>query len=128
MLNYFLRRVGGAIPTLFLIIAVSFFLVHAAPGGPFSTERNRPAEIEENLKRAYHLDESVPRQFLRYLNGLAHADFGPSFQYKDFTVTELIWGGFPTSMTLGGIAILFATFVGIGLGVWAALNQNSTTD
>ena len=128
MLRYFLNRVGGAVPTLFLIIAVSFFLVHAAPGGPFSTERNRPAEIEENLKRAYHLDESVPRQFLRYLNGLAHGDFGPSFKYKDFTVADLIFGGFPVSLQLGGIAILVALVFGLFFGIWAAFRQNTMVD
>jgi len=128
MLRYFLNRIGGAIPTLFLIIAVSFFLVHAAPGGPFSTERNRPAEIEENLKRAYHLDEPVPQQFLRYLNGLAHGDFGPSFQYKDFSVSELIARGFPTSLMLGGIAISAALLLGLSAGIWAALRQNSVVD
>jgi oligopeptide transport system permease protein len=128
MLRYFLRRVGGAIPTLFIIIAVSFFLVHAAPGGPFSTERNRPAEIEENLKRAYHLDESVPRQFLRYLNGLAHGDFGPSFQYKDFSVSELIVRGFPTSLLLGSLAITAALLIGLSAGIWAAFRQNSAAD
>src|SRR4030095_10565033 len=123
MLRSFLGRVGGAIPTLFLIIAVSFFLVHAAPGGPFSTERNRPAEIEENLKRAYHLDESVPQQFLRYLNGLAHADFGPSFQYKDFSVSELIARGFPTSLMLGSLALSAALLLRLAGRLGAALPQ-----
>ena len=128
MLNYAVKRLLGAVPTMLLIITIAFFMMRMAPGGPFDKERKLPPEIEASLAKAYHLDESLPRQYLRYMSKVVVGDFGPSFQYKDFSVTELIWGGFPTSMTLGGIAILLATVIGIGLGVWAALNQNSTTD
>jgi len=128
VLNYAIKRLLGALPTLLLIITIAFFMMRMAPGGPFDKERKLPPEIEASLAKAYHLDESLPQQYLRYLGKVIVGDFGPSFQYKDFSVTELIWGGFPTSMTLGGIAILLATVAGIGLGVWAALNQNSTTD
>lgn len=128
MLHYFLKRLGGAIPTLFIIITVSFFLVHAAPGGPFDTERHLTKEIEANLNRAYHLDESVPQQFLRYLAGLAHGDFGPSFQSKDYTVAELIAGGFPTSLMLGSLAMLVALACGLSSGIVAALRQNTGVD
>ncbi|MET1028819.1 MAG: oligopeptide transporter permease, partial [Dongiaceae bacterium] len=86
MLRYFLRRLAGAIPTLFLIVLISFFMIRLAPGGPFSRERKVPPEVEANLLRAYHLDEPLWQQFLRYLHGLATGDFGPSFKYKDFTV------------------------------------------
>jgi oligopeptide transport system permease protein len=128
LLHYFLKRLGGAIPTLFIIITVSFFLVHAAPGGPFDTERHLTKEIEANLNRAYHLDESVPQQFLRYLAGLAHGDFGPSFQSKDYTVAELIAGGFPTSLMLGSLAMLVALACGLTSGIVAALRQNTGVD
>ena len=128
MLHYFLKRLGGAIPTLFIIITVSFFLVHAAPVGPFDTERHLTKEIEANLNRAYHLDESVPQQFLRYLAGLAHGDFGPSFQSKDYTVAELIAGGFPTSLMLGSLAMLVALACGLSSGIVAALRQNTGVD
>ena len=128
MLHYFLKRLGGAIPTLFIIITVSFFLVHAAPGGPFDTERHLTKEIEANLNRAYHLDESVPQQFLRYLAGLAHGDFGPSFQSKDYTVAELIARGFPTSLMLGSLAMLVALACGLTSGIVAALRQNTGVD
>jgi oligopeptide transport system permease protein len=128
LLHYFLKRLGGAIPTLFIIITVSFFLVHAAPGGPFDTERHLTKEIEANLNRAYHLDESVPQQFLRYLAGLAHGDFGPSFQSKDYTVAELIAGGFPTSLMLGSLAMLVALACGLSSGIVAALRQNTGVD
>jgi len=128
LLHYFLKRLGGAIPTLFIIITVSFFLVHAAPGGPFDTERHLTKEIEANLNRAYHLDESVPQQFLRYLAGLAQGDFGPSFQSKDYTVAELIAGGFPTSLMLGSLAMLVALACGLTSGIVAALRQNTGVD
>jgi len=128
VLHYFLKRLAGAIPTLFIIITVSFFLIHAAPGGPFDTERHMTKEIEANLKRAYHLDESVPQQFLRYLVGLAHGDFGPSFQSKDYTVAELIEGGFPTSLMLGSLAMLLALVAGLSAGIIAAFRQNTGVD
>lgn len=128
MLNYAIRRILGAIPTLFIIIAVSFVLVRMAPGGPFDKERKVPAEVEAKLIEQYHLDEPLPQQFLRYLGGLARGDFGPSFKYKDFTVSELISQGFPTSLSLGLGAILVALSIGLVLGVWSALRQNTWID
>jgi oligopeptide transport system permease protein len=99
-----------------------------APGGPFDKERIVPPEIEARLIHAYHLDEPLPMQFLRYLGGLVRGDFGPSLKYKDFTVTELIAGGFPVSLRLGGIAVLLALIAGVAIGTLAALRQNTTTD
>jgi oligopeptide transport system permease protein len=128
MLSYAVRRLFGAIPTLFLIVAISFFMIRVAPGGPFSREKSLPAEVIANLERAYHMDESLPRQFLRYLGNILQGDFGPSFKYKDFTVNELIWGGFPVSARLGGIAIVLALLIGVTLGTIAALRQNSSGD
>jgi oligopeptide transport system permease protein len=128
VLSYTFRRLFGAVPTLFIIIAIAFFMMRLAPGGPFDKERRLPPEVEANLMRAYHLDEPLPQQFLRYLGNLLQGDFGPSFQYKDFSVTELIWTGFPASLKLGGIAIVLATVIGIALGSWAALRQNTTVD
>ncbi len=128
MLAYAIKRLFGALPTLFIIVAIAFFMMRLAPGGPFDKERKLSAEVEANLMRAYHLDEPLPQQFVRYVGNLLQGDFGPSFQYKDFTVTELIWGGFPASLKLGGIAMLLATVVGIGLGSWAAMKQNTAID
>lgn len=128
MLSYALRRIFGAIPTLLLLVALAFVLVRAAPGGPFDTERNLSPEIEANLERAYHLDESIPKQFVRYLGNLLQGDFGPSFQYRDYTVNELIATGFPVSLRLGAGAMLLALLVGTGVGVLAALRQNSIVD
>ncbi len=128
MFGYFLRRSLGIIPTLFVIITISFFLIRLAPGGPFSKERKVPKEIEEALMRAYHLDEPLWQQFIRYLKGLLVGDFGPSFKYKDSTVAELLWQGFPTSLQLGSMAILLAIVIGMSLGISAALRQNTATD
>src|SRR5215831_19014942 len=79
LLRYSVRRLLGAIPTLLLLVAASFFMMRAVPGGPFDTERKLPPEVEANLRAAYHLDEPLYRQFGRYLMGLARLDFGPSF-------------------------------------------------
>jgi len=128
LLSYTIRRLLGAIPTLLILIGVAFFLIRAAPGGPFSRERNLLPEIEANLNAAYHLDEPLYQQFGRYLWGLMHFDFGPSFQYRDYTVTELIVQGFPVSLTLGSIAIVVALLVGVTAGSIAALRQNSAWD
>ena len=128
MISYTLRRLLGAIPTLLILIAFSFFLIRAAPGGPFDRERSLLPEIEANLLAAYHLDEPLYQQFGRYLWALLHFDFGPSFQYRDYTVTELILSGFPVSLTLGACALVVALLVGITAGSVAALRQNSSVD
>jgi oligopeptide transport system permease protein len=128
VLRFAAKRLLGAIPTLLLIVTLSFFLMRIAPGGPFDKERVVPPEIEARLIHAYHLDEPLPMQFLRYLGGLAHGDFGPSLKYKDFSVTELIAGGFPVSLRLGGIAVLLALIAGVAIGTLAALRQNTATD
>ncbi len=128
MLSFTIKRLLGAIPTLLLITSVSFFLMRAAPGGPFDKERIVQPEIEAALKHEYHLDEPVVAQFGRYLWNLAHGDFGPSFQYRDFTVTELIWGGFPVSLLLGSLAMAIALLVGGIVGIISAIKQNSRLD
>ncbi|MDH3418531.1 MAG: oligopeptide ABC transporter permease OppB [Gammaproteobacteria bacterium] len=128
MLRYSLRRFLGAIPTLLILIALAFFMIRLAPGGPFDAERALLPEIEANLRAAYHLDEPLPMQFVRYLGNLARADFGPSFQYRDYTVTELIMTGFPVSLRLGGSAMVVALLFGISAGSLAALRQNTRTD
>lgn len=128
MARYFLTRVALAIPTLAAIIGVSFCLVHAAPGGPFDREQSPPPEIHANLERLYGLDQPLGIQFLRYLRGLTHGDFGPSFRYKDFSVTELIAQGFPVTLELGSAALALALSVGILVGTFAALRRNRAAD
>jgi oligopeptide transport system permease protein len=128
LLRYTLRRLLGAIPTLFLVIVLAFLLVHAAPGGPFDDERALPAEIEANIAAAYHLDEPLPMQFLRYVSGVLRGDFGPSYSYRDYTVSELIGRSFPVSLQLGVLAMLLAAVVGIAVGIVAALRRNTALD
>ena len=128
MIAYFLRRLISAIPTLLAIITIAFFMMRIAPGGPFDTERRLPPEVEANLEKAYHLNEPLVAQYWDYLGGILHGDFGPSFRYKDFTVTELIRAGFPVSLKLGLSAIVIALVLGIAFGTYAALRQNRLGD
>ena len=128
MTRYFFTRLAGAIPTLFIIITITFFLMRAAPGGPFDQEQALAPEIKANLERAYGLDRPVWVQYGRYLKALLQGDFGPSFKYKDFTVTELIGQGFPVTLQLGTMAIALALLLGVPLGTFAALRHNSAAD
>jgi oligopeptide transport system permease protein len=128
MLTYSLRRAGAAVPTLFILVTLAFTLIRLAPGGPFDTERQLPAAVEANLERKYHLQEPLFQQYTDYLWGIAHGDFGPSFQYPDVTVTQLIRAGFPVSLKLGASAMLLALTTGITLGAIAAVRQNRVTD
>ena len=128
MLAYTLRRFLGAWPTLLVLVTLSFFLVRAAPGGPFDAEKNLPPEIEANLAAKYHLDEPLWQQYLRYLGDLARGDLGPSFKYVDYTVNELIAQGFPVSLRLGLAAMAVALLIGLPAGMLAALRQNRPLD
>jgi len=128
MLRFALLRFLWAIPTLLLVIVLAFLMVHAAPGGPFDAERVLPPEIEDNIARAYHLDEPLPQQFTRYLKGLLKGDFGPSYRYRDYTVSELIGNAIPVSLKLGVLAMGLAVTVGIAAGTLSALRQNTVLD
>ena len=128
MLSYALRRLIGAIPTLFIIVTVAFFLIRVAPGGPFHLERPLDPQVMENLLRVYHLDKPLWQQFLLYLGNLLRGDFGPSFVYRDFSVGDLLGSGLPVSMQLGGAALLLAFILGTTLGSLAALHQNRPGD
>ena len=128
MLAYALRRIAGIFPTLLVIVTLAFFVIRLAPGGPFDDEQALPPEIKANLEAAYGLDKPLLVQFGRYLSGLMHADFGPSFKFKDFSVTELISQGLPISLSIGLSAALIALLIGIPLGAYAALRQNSWSD
>lgn len=128
MLSYALRRLLGAIPTLFLIITAAFFLMRVAPGGPFDRERTLEQAVMENLNATFHLDEPVWRQYLIYLGNLARGDLGPSFIYRDFRVQDLLGAGLPVSIQLGFAALALAFLLGAALGSVAALRQNSWVD
>ena len=128
MWSYFTRRMIIAIPTLWAIITVCFFLMRLTPGGPFDAEAPVPPEILVNLRARYHLDDPLWQQYLSYLWSLLHGDFGPSFKEKDFTVTELIAQGFPVSFQNGLAALLLAIAFGLPMGIVAALKQNTARD
>ncbi len=128
MFAYAVRRLGSAIPTLLIIVTIAFFMMRLAPGGPFDREKQLPPEIEANILKAYNLDKPVYEQYFDYIVNIAQGDFGPSYKYLDFTVTDLIVAGFPVSLRLGMSAILLAILFGVTAGTIAALNQNSRFD
>jgi len=128
MTGFILRRLLSIVPTMFVIITLSFFIMRAAPGGPFSSEKEIPQAVLENILRKYHMDESLPRQYLRFLGDTLRGDLGPSFKNKDFTVNELIAQSLPVSITLGLTSLGIALVAGVLVGVISALRQNSLLD
>ena len=129
MLNYVIRRVAVSIPTLLILVIACFLLMHAAPGGPFTSERKLPQAILDNLEAKYGLDQPLFSQMWNYVVGvITQFDFGPSFQYKDRTVNDVIAQGFPVTLTYGTISFVLATVVGVGFGVAAAIRHNTVLD
>jgi oligopeptide transport system permease protein len=128
VLFYILRRLASAIPTLFVIVTISFFLIRVAPGGPFDLEQPLEAKVMENLRRIYQLDRPLHEQYLSYLGALLKGDFGPSFYFRDFSIAELFAQGLPVSIQLGASALLLAIGIGGPLGAIAAFRQNSSSD
>lgn len=128
MLRYTFRRLLFAIPTLLVIITLAFVLLHAAPGGPFDTQKALPPQILANIEAAYHLNEPVYEQYFRYLGQIVRGDFGPSYVYRDTTVTQMIAQGFPVDITIGLTALILSMLVGVPVGILAALKQNSALD
>lgn len=129
MFSYIIKRLLVAIPTLLALIIISFLMMHAAPGGPFTQEKQLPAAVLANLNAKYGLDQPIWVQMARYVWGIvAHFDFGPSFVYKDRTVNEIIAQGFPVTLSYGSIAFVLAVSVGLTLGILAAVFQNSWLD
>lgn len=128
MAKYIIKRVIGMIPTMLIIITLSFFIVRLAPGGPFATERAMPEVIKHNIEAKYHLDEPLVKQYGRYIFDVLRGDLGPSYKYKDYDVNYYIGNSLPNSMVLGSISIMIALVVGIILGVLAAVYQNSWID
>jgi oligopeptide transport system permease protein len=128
MAAYIFRRVLSAVPTLFLIVTLSFFLIRIAPGGPFDLERPLEAKVMENLHRIYHLDQPLYAQYWSYLWSLLHGDLGPSFYWRDFSVAELFVNALPISARLGLSAIAVAVGVGGTIGVIAAMRHNHWID
>jgi oligopeptide transport system permease protein len=128
MWSYTLRRLLATIPTLLAVITVSYFLLHAAPGGPFDAERKVSEAVLANLQAKYHLDLPPWQQYLYYLNNLVHGDLGASFRYADWSVNDLVAAALPVSLSIGGTSLVLSFFIGVGLGIAAALKQNSVAD
>lgn len=128
MTKYVIRRFLGLLPTLFIIITISFFIIRIAPGGPFSYEKKLPKQILENIQKKYHMDEPLIMQFGRYMLDILRGDLGPSYRYKDHDVNYYIWNSLPDSMVLGLISLFLALFLGITAGIVSSTRQNSWLD
>ena len=128
MLRFLVRRLVVAIPTLFVVITVAFFMMRAAPGSPFDSDRRLPPEIKANVEKKFGMNRPLGAQYVDYLRGVAHGDFGPSLKYRDKTVLDVLRENYPVSLRLGLTAIVIATFTGVSLGVLAALRQNQAAD
>ncbi|MFN3511490.1 MAG: oligopeptide ABC transporter permease OppB [Phenylobacterium sp.] len=128
MLRFIGRRLLVAIPTLFLVITLAFFMMRAAPGSPFDTDRKLSPEIERNVMAKYGMDRPLGEQYVNYLAGVVRGDFGPSLKYRDKTVLQILKENYKVSLTLGVSAIVIAGAVGVTLGVLAALKQNGLVD
>ena len=128
MVKFIALRIASAIPTLMILVTLSFFMIHMAPGSPFTGDFNLPPEILANIEAKYHLDKPLWQQYGIYLWDLLHGDLGPSLKYKDYSVNELIAQSFPVSMKLGLTAFVFTVLAGVGCGTIAALKQNRWQD
>lgn len=128
MFKFIFKRLIEAIPTLLVLITVSFFLMRFAPGNPFSSERPLPPEVMANINAKYGLDQPVLVQYTTYLTNILQGDFGPSFKYQDYTVNELVYAALPVSAKVGFFAFVFTVIMGVGIGTIAALRQNTWVD
>lgn len=128
MLRFLLRRLIVALPTLLVVITVAFFMMRAAPGGPFDSDRRLPPAVMANIEARFGLDQPLSVQYVRYLGDVLQGDFGPSLKYQDKTVWQLIRDGFPISLRIGLAALTVGVIVGVSLGVAAALRQNRPAD
>ena len=128
MKKLLLSRLLQAIPTLWVIATLTFFMTRFAPGGPFDSEKAIAEEIKAKLESHFGLDRPLLEQYLIYLQNLLHGDLGPSFKYPEWDVSELIATAFPVSLTLGILSLLIALCIGIPIGMVAALRRNSWMD
>lgn len=127
-LSYILKRIVLAIFTVFLIITITFFAMHAIPGGPFLSEKAKSAETIAALEAKYGLDKPLMQQYTTYLNDVLHLDFGPSIKQRGLTVNQIIADGFETSAKIGLAAAVIAISFGIVLGCIAAINRSKFID
>lgn len=128
MLRYFLKRFGIILVAMFFVILLTFVIMHAIPGGPFTSDKEATPEVEAALNAKYHLDQPLTVQFGEYLGGVVQGDFGPSYKYPGKTVNEFIRDGFPVSARLGGITILFVLIAALPMGLLAAVKNGKWQD
>ncbi|MBT4832257.1 MAG: ABC transporter permease subunit [Porticoccaceae bacterium] len=128
MLRFAFNRLLQAIPVLLIVISATFFLVHSAPGGPFSADKAVPPEVIRALEAQYNLDQPLWQQYVSYLGDVLQGDLGPSFKYSGRTVNELIAAGLPATAELAMYAMLVALIIGISAGVLAAMRPNTMQD
>lgn len=128
MINYILKRLMASIVTLWVVVTVTFFLIHALPGGPFDGEKALPPQVKANMEAKFGLDKPLSKQYTMFLNNLLHGDLGPSIKYEGRTVNDIIGYSFPASAKLGLVSVTFSVLVGVYLGIIAALNQGKWQD
>lgn len=128
MLLYMLKRISSSVMVLLVIITITFLLMHAIPGGPFTSEKNIPTAVLKNMEQHYRLNDPLWKQYVDYLGNLTRFDLGPSFKYEGRTVNDIIYEGFPVSCQLGMVSMALAMLLGIPAGTLAALRQNKWQD
>jgi len=121
-------RIAQAVPVLLAVITVTFFMIRAAPGGPFDAEKTVTPEVLQKLQEHYRLDDPLWRQYTDYLGGMLRGDFGPSFRYPGRSVTELVLAGLPVTAELALYALFMALLTGITAGLLASARPNSLQD
>jgi oligopeptide transport system permease protein len=127
--RYVIRRVLLVIPTLFVVYTLAFLMIHATPGGPWdNAEKPLPPDVIQNIKEKYHLDDPLWKQYVEYLGGALHGDFGPSYVNRSQNVRDIIGRAFPVSFQLGITALVLGALIGIPLGTLAAVKQNTLAD
>jgi oligopeptide transport system permease protein len=128
MFGFVVRRILWLVPVLFVVSVITFTMMKAVPGGPWTSEKNTPPGVQEQLEKKYGTDQPVIVQYVRWLGGMLTLDFGPSYQYRDRTVNDIIEDGWPQTVQLGLMAFLLVVLVGVPLGVLAALGHNRWPD
>ena len=128
VLKFLIKRILMGFVTLWLVITITFFLLHLLPGDPFQSEKAIPPKIKENLMAKYHLDKPLGVQYVEYLKSISKGDLGMSMKVRGRTVNDVIVDSFPVSADLGARAIIFALVVGIPLGIIAALKRGKYQD
>ncbi len=126
--RYVLQRLGASALTLFVVVTLTFFLMRAIPGGPFTDEKSIPPQVMEKVLARYHMNDPLPVQYWNYMKNLVLLDLGPSFRYEGRTVNQIIAESFPVSALVGGLALLLALGVGIPAGIISALKRGKWQD